>query len=70
MFCHGMSRLEPLRVLSRAEIDALEQLRRQNDLRALLGGFANEGFRLGDVGLQVVAVRRLDSCDRDRALRH
>ena len=54
----------------RGEIDALEQFRRQDYLRALARGLAHEALDLGDVGLQVEAERRLDRRNRDRARCH
>ena len=53
----GLAGLEPFRVLPRREVDALEQLRRQHDLRAALGRLAHEAFDLGDVGRHVVDRR-------------
>src|SRR5690606_41727380 len=50
MLVRGERRLEPLRVLPRAEVDALEQLAGQHDLRAALGGLPHERFGLLDVG--------------------
>ena len=70
VLAHGISGREPFRVLPRREIDALEQLGRQDDLRASPRRLAHEGLGLGDVGRHVVAVGRLDGRDGDRALRH
>ena len=70
VLAHRVRRREPLRVLLGAEIDALEQLRGQHHLRAALGRLAHEGFRLGNVLAQVVAVRGLDGSDGERAVGH
>ena len=70
MLVHRQRGGEPLRILARREVDALEQLRRQHHLRAALGRFAHEGFRPGDVVGQVVAVRGLDRGDGERAVGH
>jgi len=56
MLIGGIGRRKPLRVLLGAKIDALEQLGRQDDLRARLSGLADEALGSGDVILEVVAV--------------
>ena len=58
---------EPFRVLMRGEIDALEQLGWQDDLRALTRGLAHQAFDLGDVLLHVMAERGLDRGDGNLA---
>ena len=70
MLAHGVGGLEPFRVLMRGEVDALEQLGRQDHLRALARGLARQALDLGDIGLHVVAERRLNGRDRDDAFRH
>ena len=65
-----IGRFKPLRVLLGAEVDALEQLGRQHDLRAGLRRLADEAFRLGDVLFHVVAVRRLDRSHGERSVLH
>ena len=52
--------LEPFRVLLGAEIDALEQLGRQHDLRAGLRRLTHQRLGAGDVVLHVMAVPRLE----------
>ena len=49
---------EPALLLRDAEIRPLEELRRQDHLRALAGRLADEGDGLVDVGLEVLAVGR------------
>jgi hypothetical protein len=58
---------EPFRVLPRGEIDALEELGRENDLRAALGRLAHQTLGLGDVGLHVGAEAGLDGGDGEHA---
>jgi hypothetical protein len=56
MLVRRQRRGEPLGVLPGRKVNALEQLRRQHDLRAAFGRLAHEAFRLGDVLAQIVAV--------------
>ncbi len=70
MFSRGVSGREPFRVLARREVNALEQLRRQHDLRTLLRRVAGQTLDLGDIRRHVVAERRLQRGNTDHALRH
>ena len=54
---------EPALLLADAEVGPLEQFRRQDDLGALAGRFADQLDRAGDVGLHVLAVRGLQGGD-------
>src|SRR5690606_33680349 len=61
---------EPLLFLRDAEIRPLEQLRRQDDLRALGRRLTDEADGLVDVRLHVLAVRGLDGGDGDLTGHH
>ena len=63
---HGIGGREPFRVLLGRKVDALEQLGRQDHLRAFPRGLANQALDLGDIGRHVVAERRLDGGNGER----
>ena len=67
MLAPGIGVGEPAFFLADAEIGPLEQLRRQDHLRAEGRRLADELGGLGDVGRHVLAVRGLDGGDADGA---
>src|SRR5580658_7559603 len=67
MLAPGVGRGEPPLLLADAEVRALEQLGGQDHLRAQRCGLADQGLSLGDVGGYVVAIRRLDRGQGERA---
>jgi hypothetical protein len=70
MFPRWVSGREPFRILPRAEVDALKQLGREHNLRALFCGFPDETGGLQDIGGHVFAIGCLNGRNRDCAPRH
>src|SRR5262245_44661831 len=70
VLAYGIGGREPFRVLPSREVDALEQLRRQDRLRAFPRGLADQALDLGDIGRHVVAERGLDGGNGEGARAH
>ena len=69
MLAPRIGRGEPVLLLRHAEIGPLEQLRRQDDLRALGRGLTDQADGLVDIGLHVLAIGGLEGGDGDGSRR-